>query len=163
MEKPQAPESFLKSLSSAKFAKVSQLLDESLDMSAEDRLAWLADLERGDPKYAGILRTLFALQSDPSKQPLLEGNLVADLVDSDSILIGKQFGPYRVLSLLGHGGMGSVWLAERVDGLFARQVALKLIHPALMGKGLDGTCHPRAGNLGQPESSAYSATHRCRL
>jgi hypothetical protein len=34
------PESFLKSLSSVEFAKVSQLLDESLDMSAEDRLAW---------------------------------------------------------------------------------------------------------------------------
>src|SRR5215469_13143666 len=30
---------------------------------------------------------------------------------------------------LGHGGMGSVWLAERIDGLFTRQVALKLVHP----------------------------------
>jgi eukaryotic-like serine/threonine-protein kinase len=39
-----------------------------------------------------------------------------------------------VLSLLGHGGMGSVWLAERIDGLFTRRVALKLLHPALMGR-----------------------------
>ena len=30
--------------------------------------------------------------------------------------------------------MGSVWLAERVDGLFTRQVALKLVHPALIGR-----------------------------
>jgi WD40 repeat protein/serine/threonine protein kinase len=51
---------------------------------------------------------------------------------AEAAMIGKRFGPYRVLSLLGHGGMGSVWLAERVDG-FSRQVALKLIHPALMG------------------------------
>ena len=29
--------------------------------------------------------------------------------------------------------MGSVWLAERADGLFTRQVALKLVHPALAG------------------------------
>jgi serine/threonine-protein kinase len=43
-------------------------------------------------------------------------------------------GSYRVLSLLGQGGMGSVWLAERADGLFARQVALKLIHPLLIGR-----------------------------
>jgi serine/threonine protein kinase len=42
--------------------------------------------------------------------------------------------PYRVLALLGHGGMGSVWLAERADGLFTRQVALKLIHPALKSR-----------------------------
>jgi len=54
---------------------------------------------------------------------------------TDTALVGKQFGPYRVLSLLGHGGMGSVWLAERTDGLFKRQVALKLIHAALVSRG----------------------------
>jgi len=43
-------------------------------------------------------------------------------------------GAYRVLSLLGYGGMGSVWLAERVDGLFDRQVALKLVHSTLLGR-----------------------------
>jgi serine/threonine-protein kinase len=48
-------------------------------------------------------------------------------------MTGRRFGSYRVLSLLGHGGMGSVWLAERADGLFTRQVALKLVHPALAG------------------------------
>src|SRR5580698_7533901 len=138
MEKPLPSGSFLQSLSPAQFARISQLLDESLDMSAEDRLAWLVDLERSDPESAGILRTLLDLQSNSSKHSLLEGNVVADLVgplpDSDSILIGRQFGPYRVLSLLGHGGMGSVWLAERVDGLFTRRVALKLVHPALMDR-----------------------------
>ena len=140
MEKPSASGSFLRSLSAAQFARISQLLDESLDMPAENRLAWLVELERGDPESAGILRTLLDLQSNSSNHSLLEGNVVADLVgplpDSDSILIGRQFGPYRVLSLLGHGGMGSVWLAERADGLFTRQVALKLIHPALVGRGI---------------------------
>src|ERR1700729_1238304 len=128
MEKPSASGSFLQSLSPAQFRRISRLLDECLDMSVEDRPAWLVDLERSDPESAGILRTLLAMQSDNSNRSLLEGNVVADLIgplpDSDSILIGKQFGPYRVLSLLGHGGMGSVWLAERAGGLFARQVAL---------------------------------------
>src|ERR1700735_2794446 len=50
-----------------------------------------------------------------------------------SVRIGRRVGPYRTLALLGHGGMGSVWMAERVDGLFTRQVALKLIHPTLSG------------------------------
>lgn len=49
-------------------------------------------------------------------------------------LVGRCFGPYRVLSQLGEGGMGTVWLAERVDGVFTRRVALKLVHPALMGR-----------------------------
>ena len=39
---------------------------------------------------------------------------------------GADIGPYRLLSLLGQGGMGSVWLAERADGVLVRKVALKL-------------------------------------
>ena len=62
------------------------------------------------------------------------GNDLASLLPADTGLVGRQFGPYRVLSLLGHGGMGSVWLAERTDGLFTRTVALKLVHPALVGR-----------------------------
>ncbi len=43
---------------------------------------------------------------------------------------GALIGPYRLISELGHGGMGAVWLAERADGTLKRQVALKLPHLA---------------------------------
>ena len=59
---------------------------------------------------------------------------LASLIKGAETLVGRRVGSYRVLSLLGQGGMGSVWLAERADGLFARQVALKLIHPLLIGR-----------------------------
>ena len=39
---------------------------------------------------------------------------------------GDVIGPYRLISELGSGGMGTVWLAERIDGALQRQVALKL-------------------------------------
>lgn len=39
-----------------------------------------------------------------------------------------QLGAYRTLEAIGHGGMGVVFRAERVDGTFDRQVALKLLH-----------------------------------
>ena len=39
---------------------------------------------------------------------------------------GDRVGPYRLLTLLAEGGMGSVWLAERSDGLVDRPIALKL-------------------------------------
>ncbi|MCC6366227.1 MAG: protein kinase [Bryobacterales bacterium] len=44
-------------------------------------------------------------------------------------MMGRRFGPYEVTRLIGEGGMGSVYQAERVDGQFHKQAALKLITP----------------------------------
>ncbi len=41
---------------------------------------------------------------------------------------GNNFGAYRLLRLLGAGGMGEVWLAQRIDGLVEHQVAIKRVH-----------------------------------
>src|SRR4029077_4891275 len=41
---------------------------------------------------------------------------------------------YILVSQIGQGGMGSVWLAERNDGRFERQVAVKFLNVALMGR-----------------------------
>ncbi|WP_412061230.1 protein kinase domain-containing protein [Rubrivirga sp. IMCC45206] len=44
---------------------------------------------------------------------------------------GTRVGPYRIVALLGRGGMGDVYLAERADGLFERTVALKRVRADL--------------------------------
>ena len=44
---------------------------------------------------------------------------------------GRRFGAYRVIHELGRGGMSRVFLAERADGAFEQQVALKLLRPGL--------------------------------
>src|SRR5688500_12826750 len=46
--------------------------------------------------------------------------------DEPTDAAGDTVGPYRLISELGSGGMGTVWLAERIDGALQRQVALKL-------------------------------------
>ncbi|MPZ21690.1 MAG: protein kinase, partial [Luteitalea sp.] len=46
---------------------------------------------------------------------------------------GRRIGAYRLLRLLGRGGMGVVYEAERADGQFEQHVALKLLTTALTG------------------------------
>jgi tetratricopeptide (TPR) repeat protein len=48
-------------------------------------------------------------------------------------LEGLEVGAYTLERPLGHGGMGSVWLAHRTDGRFEGRVAVKLMSPALLG------------------------------
>ena len=50
--------------------------------------------------------------------------------------LGKQFGVWRILQLLGQGGMGAVYLAERIEGGFTQRAALKLVRPGLGGEDL---------------------------
>jgi serine/threonine-protein kinase len=50
-------------------------------------------------------------------------------------LQGQTVGVYTLVSQIGQGGMGSVWLAERNDGRFERRVAVKFLNIALMGTG----------------------------
>ena len=44
---------------------------------------------------------------------------------------GKQFGHYKIIREIGAGGMGAVFLAERDDGEFEQQVAIKIIRQAI--------------------------------
>src|SRR5215469_4133442 len=129
----------LKDLNASQFSRLSTLLDQAMGLAPEARDGWLASIERTDPESAELLRRLLSgraagTDDRPETRDLL-GTQLAAYFDGNPALAGRRFGPWRVVSLLGHGGMGSVWLAERADGLFSRQVALKLIHPALMGQG----------------------------
>jgi tRNA A-37 threonylcarbamoyl transferase component Bud32 len=46
-------------------------------------------------------------------------------------LLGKAVGPWHLRRVLGRGGMGTVYLAERADGQYQQRAALKLVHPGL--------------------------------
>ena len=128
----------IKGLDPTQAARLSALLDDALARPPDARAAWLAELDDRDPLAGAHLRGLLASLSAAQAEGLLEGRGFADAgfaaaLGTDDTLAGRQIGPYRVLQPIGQGGMGTVWLAERADGLFERKVALKLVHLALVG------------------------------
>ena len=54
------------------------------------------------------------------------------LNDEAPDLAGRTIGAYRLLTLLGTGGTGAVYLAERSDGTFVKRVAIKLLSSGFM-------------------------------
>src|SRR5512134_1496599 len=112
------------SMSPAEVAELSRLLDEALVLDPTEREAWLADLEQTKPRVAQRLREMLR-QADSSDTKLLP-KLPAIDADDAVAAAGERVGPYQLVQEIGHGGMGSVWLAERADGTFKRRVALKL-------------------------------------
>jgi non-specific serine/threonine protein kinase/serine/threonine-protein kinase len=70
------------------------------------------------------------LEANDESRPLLERDDfgVASLFDTTGAgYVGKEFGHYKVIREIGRGGMGAVFLAERADGEFKQQVALKIV------------------------------------
>ncbi len=61
---------------------------------------------------------------------------VAVHLSADDFWIGQRIGAYRIKRELGVGGMGAVYLADRDDKRFDKQVAIKIIHQAMDTAGL---------------------------
>lgn len=131
-------------LDPAHWARLRVLLDEALALPAPGRAAWLSGLADED---AGLRPRLAALLAHAGETggpdllatlPKLAGVGLAPTLPGKAVRADQPtlVGPYRLIELLGQGGMGSVWLAERTDQLKRRQVALKLPHASWRHPGL---------------------------
>ena len=110
----------------ADWAIVQKHFEALCDLTPEDQAAALDRLALGDESRAQLEQLLaFDGAADLDEVAGQVGQL-ASALDGAS-LAGSTIGAYRLIKLLGEGGMGEVYLAERADGRFDAQVAIKFV------------------------------------
>ncbi len=101
--------------------QVAELFENLVDLDDVDRESVLAGLA---PPLCAHLRNLLVADRDPH-DPLPA--MIGDALHQDDGSPGQRLGVWRIVRELGAGGMGTVLLAERADGQYTQQAAIKLI------------------------------------
>ncbi|HNP35639.1 MAG TPA: serine/threonine-protein kinase [Woeseiaceae bacterium] len=112
-----------------RWARIEELFDAASQLADAERSVFLQSACGDDQDLRDYVTRLLA--ADPDIEGKIEKTIVqtlsqAALADDNGQLAGEMIGPYRVLRLLGSGGMGMVYLAARADEQFEQQVAIKL-------------------------------------
>ncbi|HEY7215378.1 MAG TPA: serine/threonine-protein kinase [Thermoanaerobaculia bacterium] len=113
------------------FQRARARFEELIEESGAERQAHLEALAASDPELAAAVADLLA--ADARASGFLDRPAVPTAVQqwlaasARETALGQTIGPYRTVALLGRGGMGEVFLAERADGQFDQKVALKVL------------------------------------
>jgi serine/threonine protein kinase/tetratricopeptide (TPR) repeat protein len=118
-------------LGSDRWHIVSPYLDRAMELDDEARTTWLEGVRDSDGALADDLAWLLEERRLVLEEGFLEQSDF-ELPEPRS-LAGHRVGAYRLVTPIGQGGMGSVWLAERADGRFEGRAAIKLLNLSLMG------------------------------
>jgi serine/threonine-protein kinase len=121
-------------------ARVERVFDDALDQPPSTRAAWVRAACGDDAALHREVCLLLAAHDHadgvldaPRAALLAEAGRARDerAPASPAAVAGDMVGPYRLVSELGRGGMGAVYLAERDDGQFTQRVAVKVLHRGL--------------------------------
>ncbi len=113
-----------------RWARIQELFHAARERTGPERRAFLEDACGADD--ALLTDVLLLLDEDAREEALLDRDLasLAGEVLDGSVPHVHAVGPYRVLGVLGHGGMGVVYLAERDD--LASRAAIKVLRDAFL-------------------------------
>ncbi len=134
----------------ARWKKLDALFQKAVELQGEARRVYLTQACDGDDELRLEAEQLLAAHEREGS--FLDSPIFAEPAgtgtDGDDFLVGRNIGPYKVISPLGRGGMGEVFLAQ--DNRLERKVALKVLPAAF-------TQHPDRVRRFEREAKAASA------
>jgi serine/threonine protein kinase/Flp pilus assembly protein TadD len=130
--------------------RIEELYRYAFGLALADRRAFLEQACEGDQSLLKEVESLLAAREETGGGSITsppEKISLETIVEDPAAIIGKLIGHYKILSLLGKGGMGEVYLAQ--DTKLGRKVALKFLPSSLV----DDT-----SRLRRFEQEAYAAS-----
>jgi len=122
----------MRAIDSGRWLKASRHLDQVLELPAPQWPAYVAEVRLSDPDTAAELEAMIEDHRQVNAEGFLDS--LPALANAEPKLAGVSIGAYTLVSQIGQGGMGTVWLGTRNDGRYEGKVAIKLLNAALVGR-----------------------------
>ncbi len=117
-----------------RWAQIKELFTEAADLAPAERASFLADKCGNDVPLRQEIDSLLEADAQEDdfieRPPLAPEELLSNLPPEEE-MAGQLLGPYRILREIGRGGLGAVYLAERADDAYRKQVAVKIVRRGL--------------------------------
>ena len=120
-----------------RWKQVEEIFQTALDLAPNERPQYIERVCAGDAELRHEVEAMLAQhrraeEVDGFLEPTLDAanalhGLTALMDRHADSMLGQHVGAYKVMREIGRGGMGAVYLAERADNAFQRQVAIKII------------------------------------
>ncbi len=114
-----------------RWARVQDLFEHATALPPPDRAAAVHARADDDDMAALVLSMLAADEDDTGEMEQAVDEAVRVVASAATVPREQRLGPYRIVSEIGQGGMGTVYLAERADGAFEQRVAIKVVRGLL--------------------------------
>lgn len=125
---------------------LSQYFSELVSLTSVEQKKYL-DRNVTDESIRQALESMLTKQALDFTALFSNGMSLSDDLVSGNNLLGQSIGKYEIISLIGQGGMGCVYLANRADGEFEQQVAIKHIPKELFQQATEQSFNHEAQSL----------------
>ena len=117
-------------MTAERWRQIESLFVQAAECPLAERQVFLDRVCQGDEELRREVESLLACDAPEQRLveiPAVSNTNASDNGESGSHMAGRRIGPYRLMRLIGHGGMGAVYLGVRDDDQYQKQVAIKLL------------------------------------